>query len=78
MSRHPSVEAVTQYFTFEHLPSHLRPVSQACAELVTKILNEIPEDSPELTMGIRKILEAKDCLVRAALKPTDVGIKDNA
>lgn len=78
MARHFSVEAVTQYFTFEHLPPHLRPVSEACANLVTEILNQIPEDSPELTVGLRKVLEAKDCFVRAALKPTDVGVKNNA
>ena len=76
MARHSSTEAITQYFTYEHLPPHLRPVSEACATLVTVILNEIPVDSPELTTGLRKLLEAKDCFVRAALKPSDVGIKN--
>lgn len=30
------------------------------------VINTLP-DGPELTAGLRKLLEAKDCFVRAAL-----------
>lgn len=68
MARHASVEAVTKYFSFAHLrEGKLQTVSAKCSALVTEILNEIPSDSAELTAGLRKLLEAKDCFVRAAL-----------
>lgn len=71
---HPSTQAILQYFTWEHLPPHLQPVSQAIGEVAVKLAHDLPS-SPELTMGLRKLLEAKDCLVRAALVQTDVGIR---
>lgn len=62
--RHASVEAVAKYFNYAHLPEHLQPISKACYELGVTMLAELP-DSPELTVGLRKLLEAKDCFVRA-------------
>lgn len=70
MARHPSIEAITKYFEFGHLPEHLQPISAACAELKDAILHEISTDSAELTTGFRKLLEAKDCFVRAGLEAT--------
>lgn len=67
-NRHPSVQAVTQYFEYDHLPAHLRDISKACHDLACDMLIDIP-DSPELTAGLRKLLEAKDCFVRAAIPP---------
>lgn len=68
MTRHASTEAVTKYFTYAHLPEgKLRTVSAKCSGLVAGILDELPADSAELTAGLRKLLEAKDCFVRAAL-----------
>lgn len=71
-SRHPAVEAVLQYFAFEHLPVHLRAVSAPCAELATNMADFLPSN-PELTVGLRKLLEAKDCFVRAALEHAPKG-----
>lgn len=34
------------------------------------------KDSPELTAGLRKLLEAKDCFVRASLDLTPVDYRD--
>jgi len=63
-SRHP---AVLQYFSFDHLPEGiLRNTSEGCAMLAFGMAHSLPE-SPELTAGLRKLLEAKDCFVRAAL-----------
>jgi hypothetical protein len=64
MNRHPSVEAITRFFEYDHLPEPLRFISFACAELSETILGRI-DDDPELTAGLRKLLEAKDCFVRA-------------
>lgn len=65
--RHPSVREITQFFTYDHLPAGMvRGTSQWFAMLAGDLLNSLP-DSPELTAGLRKLLEAKDCFVRAAV-----------
>jgi hypothetical protein len=64
--RHPATQHFAPLFAYEHLRDDLRPVSQACAELAEKMVERLP-DGPELTTGLRKLLEAKDCFVRAAL-----------
>jgi hypothetical protein len=64
--RHVSVQQVVQFFDYAHLPEHLQPVSAPCAALADAMLETLP-DSPELTAGLRKLLEAKDCFVRAAV-----------
>lgn len=62
--RHPSVSAVTQFFEYNHLPEPLYTISYQCSTLKDVMLANI-EDSAELTAGLRKLLEAKDCFVRA-------------
>jgi hypothetical protein len=62
---HPSVASVLQYFDFRHLPEHLQPASRPWAEQAMRLaLNTEP--SPELTVALRKLVEAKDAAVRAA------------
>jgi hypothetical protein len=65
-ARHPSVAAITRYFEYDHLPPPLQAVSKPCTMLALDMLTALP-DGPELTTGLRKLLEAKDCFVRAAL-----------
>ena len=55
-----------KYFDYEHLPSHLQEVSKPIGELARK-MNETLPDGAEKSAGLRKLLEAKDCLVRAKL-----------
>lgn len=62
---HPATEAILRYFEYEHLPPHLQAVSKPFAELARNMASLL--DGPELTVGLRKLLEAKDCCVRAAL-----------
>jgi len=62
---HPNVEALLKYFKWEHLPPHLQEVSRPFGELAHEMADRL--DGPELTAGLRKLLEAKDCCVRAAL-----------
>lgn len=65
--RHPSVASLAKYFSYEHLfDGDMRTVSRFCHDLAVDMLGRL-EDSPELAMGLRKLLEAKDCFVRAAL-----------
>lgn len=66
---HANTEALLQFFTYEHLPPHLQAISKPFSDLAYKFANAL--SGPEMTVGLRKLLEAKDCMVRAALtKPT--------
>lgn len=49
-----------------NLPQHLRAISELCERLGDDILIRA-DDGPELTAGLRKLLEAKDCFVRQVL-----------
>lgn len=64
--RHPSTTALLRYFEYAHLPLHLQQISKPCNELAHAMADRLG-DGPELTVGLRKLLEAKDCFVRAAL-----------
>jgi hypothetical protein len=64
--RHPSTVGILRYFAYEHLKTPQRGVSGACADLAADMVRRLP-DGPELTTGLRKLLEAKDCFVRASL-----------
>lgn len=57
---------IMKFFEFEHLPEHLRRVSRPFGELADEMFRDMP-DCPEKDAGLRKLLEAKDCMVRAAL-----------
>lgn len=64
--RHPGTNHLLRYFTYDHLPEHLQAISKPFSDLAYYMVNAMP-DGPELTAGLRKLLEAKDCFVRAAL-----------
>jgi hypothetical protein len=55
---------VLKYFAHAHLPPHLAAVSRPIGELAVTMDNYLP-DGAEKSAGLRKLLEAKDCLVRA-------------
>jgi hypothetical protein len=63
---HPAARQVLQYFAYEHVPEPLHELSRACYDLAWSMAANLPQN-PELTVGLRKLLEAKDCFVRAAL-----------
>ena len=56
-----------QFFKFEHLPEPLQEPSRSCAKLAAEMDATLPETA-EKTAGLRKLLEAKDCFVRAKLE----------
>lgn len=64
--RHPGTTHLLRYFEYAHLPERLQAVSKPCGDLASEMVAALP-DGPELTAGLRKLLEAKDCFVRAAL-----------
>ena len=55
-----------QYFTHAHLPEQLQQVAKPISDLAWLMETTLPE-SDEKTAGMRKLLEAKDCFVRAYL-----------
>jgi len=65
--RHPSTTQLLRWFDFAHLPAGpVQLTSAMCSRLAFDMINNLP-DGPELTAGLRKLLEAKDCFVRAAI-----------
>ena len=56
---------ILQFFEYRHLPEHLQKVSAQFHNLAHAAAATLPM-SAELIAGLRKLLEAKDCLVRAA------------
>ena len=59
-----------RWFEFKHLPPDLQAVSVKIADLAVEIDNLLGE-SAEKAAGLRKLLEAKDCFVRAAIEARD-------
>ena len=63
---HPSCVHLLKYFCFQHLDAYMQDTSKAFAELAFQMFKELP-DNPEKSAALRKLLEAKDCAVRARL-----------
>lgn len=57
-------EFLLQFFAYEHLPERLQGTSRPFGELAQHIVDTLPRN-PERTTALRKLLEAKDCAVRA-------------
>lgn len=57
---------ILRYFEFDHLPVRLQRISAPFHTLAHGLVEFLPP-SAELSAGLRKLLEAKDCAVRAAL-----------
>lgn len=55
-----------KFFSYEHLPDKLKEVSKPIENLAVQ-MNTNLQDSPEKSAGLRKLLEVKDCFVRAAI-----------
>ena len=58
---------VFKYFKYDHLPEQLQLISKPISDLAELMLDELP-DGQEKAEGLRKLLEAKDCFVRAGVK----------
>lgn len=67
MSRHPGTLHLIDMLTPNpNLPPRLQVPANEIHSLAMTMLDHC-QDGPELTAGLRKLLEAKDCFVRQAL-----------
>jgi hypothetical protein len=66
VGRHPATVQVCQWFAYDHLTGKPKLISRYVESLATQMLVDLT-DGPELTAGLRKLLEAKDCFVRQAV-----------
>jgi len=57
---------IMKFFAYEHLPERLQKISKPLGELAKQMDEALP-GSAEKQAGLRKLLEAKDCFVRANL-----------
>lgn len=55
-----------QFFTYKHLPEHLQKVSAPFCD-VAQMMDQTLPDNPEKSAALRKLVEAKDCAVRAVI-----------
>jgi hypothetical protein len=60
---------ILQFFAYAHLPPHLQEVSKPFHDLAHGMQAQLSATvhQAELAAGLRKLLEAKDCAVRAAM-----------
>ena len=66
MSESPRYQ-ILEYFKYEHLPEKLQVISRPFGELAFQMAAHDGPTKAEVAAGLRKLLEAKDCFVRAAL-----------
>lgn len=57
-------DPILQYFHYSHLPPQLQEISQPFCALAGGMIATLPRNA-ERSAGLRKLLEAKDCFVRA-------------
>jgi hypothetical protein len=63
-------EPMLQFFSYSHLPERLQAISKPFHDMAHQIAHGLPRN-PERTAALRKLLEAKDCAVRAELYVND-------
>lgn len=61
----PSIEHVLKFFAYTHLSPKLQAISMPFFEFAKVVAQSV--DNPEVTVALRKLLEAKDAAVRAVL-----------
>ena len=60
------MDIMLQFFEYKHLPEHLQAISMPFFTMAHNIVQQLPSN-PERTAGLRKLLEAKDCIVRSSI-----------
>lgn len=68
---HPATAALLPFFAHDHLPADLAEVSAPFSDLAHQLAADL--EGPEVTVALRKLLEAKDCAVRAAVSKREAG-----
>ena len=62
-----SEHRMLRWFKLDHLPMELRLVAQPFCDAAQLFAKSVPP-GPEATAALRKLVEAKDCAVRAYLE----------
>ena len=63
------IEELLGCFGYSHLPAHLQGFSKPFHDLAYKMSNDLEfSESCQVKDGLKKLLEAKDCFVRASLR----------
>lgn len=57
-------EPMLQFFRYDHLPKDMQDISKPFGDLAMSVVLSLPRN-PERSAALRKLLEAKDCAVRA-------------
>lgn len=67
---HPAQASLLRFFKHGHLTGEARTVSMECGNLARKMAERLcdSDQGAEVTTGLRKLLEAKDCFVRATIR----------
>jgi hypothetical protein len=73
--RHPSTTHLLRYFEYDHLEHPAAWFAAPFHGLAHEMVNHLP-DGPELTAGLRKLLEARDCVLRAAQEVPPLDLPD--
>jgi hypothetical protein len=67
----PASVRILEHCMWEHLPAHRQVISQPVGMLAQQLAARLDSDDPsigaEVTAGLRKLLEATDCVVRAGV-----------
>ncbi len=61
-----AVDPILRFFAWAHLPDYLARISAPFSRLAIALVEDLPRNA-ERTVALRKLLEAKDAAVRAAL-----------
>ncbi len=59
-------DPMLQFFRYSQLAPHLQEISKPFGILAENLVNTLPRN-PERTAALRKLMEAKDCAVRALI-----------
>lgn len=70
--RHPAVVKLAGYFDARRTGERARPIAAEIEHTARTMLAAIP-DSSELSVGLRKLLEARECFIRAAAEAEAAG-----
>lgn len=63
MAHHPAVQHLLKQFRYAHLPPALQEISRPMHDLAQSMAEQLGS-GPELSVGLRHLLDGKDALVR--------------
>ncbi len=68
MSTDGLADPILRFFSYAHRPKAMQEISRPFCETAEWMVGALPRNA-ERSAGLRKLLEAKDCAVRASLEP---------